>query len=329
MNGIFHKQRFQTFFNILGLFSGIFLVVLFGFFLATGEFSSLDDQIASWFFAGFGLFATALCAVSLYVNKHAFIRAEEQGITAFCHFGLNLKCSYSQIRHVSFGAGNLGIHLHNGKKFNIMHLENGHQLCQYILRRIPGRATASLEKQELLDILVPLRKKHSRLGIASICCFLLIFPSIILTAALTGWKDLQDFHAGDWQIFAAMAGVSILIIAASMILLRQFLLQENRIHELQGSLYQTVLRTSPTPPGNPVRMYLDNEHHTSIRLIVFGFPNSEEVYFTVEQVDPDYAMEQIYTSKVYPTFRELEPEIVDMIEIPLPLPAHPYKEIRS
>lgn len=318
MDGIFHKQRFQTFFNILGLISGIVLVLLFGFFLVIGEFSSLDDRIASWFFAGFGLFTIVLCAVSLHVNRNVFFRAEEQGITAFCHFGLSLKCDYSEVRHVSSGAGNLGIQLNSGKKFNIMHLENADQLCRYIQRRIPGNAVSPLGKQELLDILVPLRKKRSRTGIASICCFLFIFPNIILTAALTDWKDLQDFHAGDWRIFAVMAGIGLLIIAASMILLRQFLLQENRVHELQGALYQKVLRTSPTPPGNPIRMYLDNEYGAAIRLVVFGFPNSEEVYFTVEQVNPTYETEQIHTSKVYPTLRELEPEIADMIEIPLP-----------
>jgi len=64
--------------------------------------------------------------------------------------------------------------------------------------------------------------------------------------------------------------------------------------------------------------YIDDDIYVSVRLTVYGYPNSDEVYFTVEKVNESYEIECIHTSRVYPNINELTPEIEGMTEISLP-----------
>ena len=318
MDGIFRKQRFTVVYNIAGFMSGVFLVCLFGFFIYAGEFSSIDDKIASWFFVCFGLFISVLCGVSLYVNRKAFIHVDDQKISAFCHFGLSLECSLADVSSVSYGGTGFHIQLNNGKRFNLMNLENAYQLGKYIQKRISIKPAISLDKDQLISAIPPLKKKCKQEGISSIICFLLLFPGIFLTSALTGWKDLQEFTSGDWTVFSIMAGVGVIVIAVFCILLRKYLLDTDALNKMQGALYQTILQTAPVQPGNAIKLFLDDDIYASVRLTVYGYPNSDEVYFTVEQINQNFETECIHTSKIYANLNELLPEVEGMTEIALP-----------
>ena len=111
MDGVFGRQRFTKGFNIIGFLSGVILVLLFGFFICAGEPVSLDDIVASWFFVCFGFFTSILCGGSLYVNRKAYIHVDARGISGFCHFGLSLKCDFSDVSSVSYGGTGLNIQL--------------------------------------------------------------------------------------------------------------------------------------------------------------------------------------------------------------------------
>lgn len=174
--------------GIIGLISGAFAVLLFGFIICNGELIALDDIIASCFFICFGLFICILCGISLYVNRKAYIHVDDQKIYAFCHYGLALECDLSEVSNVSFGYTGLNIQLKNGKNYNLMNLENAYQIRKYIHKRISGKPAVFPDKDELLSAIPPLRKKRKREGITSIGCFLLLFPGIFLTAALTGFQ---------------------------------------------------------------------------------------------------------------------------------------------
>lgn len=318
MDGIFCKQRFYAIYNIIGLISGAFAVLLFGFIICNGELIALDDIIASCFFICFGLFICILCGISLYVNRKAYIHVDDQKIYAFCHYGLALECDLSEVSNVSFGYTGLNIQLKNGKNYNLMNLENAYQIRKYIHKRISGKPAVFPDKDELLSAIPPLRKKRKREGITSIGCFLLLFPGIFLTAALTGWKDLQDFGVKDWTVFSIIAGVGIIVIVVFCILLRKYLLDTDELNKMQGTLYQTILRNSPVQAGNALKSFIDDDICASIRLTVYGYPNSDEVYFTVEQVNQNFEIECIHESRIYTDINALIPETESMIEIPLP-----------
>lgn len=318
MDGVFCKQRFTRVYNVIGLISGAFLVSLFCFFISIGEYSTLDDVVVSCFFVFFGLFISILCGISLYVNRKAYIHVDDQKISAFCHFGLSLECDLSDVSSVSYGGTGLNIQLKSGKKYNLMNLENAYQIGKYIQKRISERPTISLAKDELMVAISPLRKKRKREGISSVICFLLIFPGIFLTAALTDWKDLYEFSSNDWTVFSIMLGVGVIVVVVFCILLRKYLLDTDELNQMQGSLYQTILQTAPVQPGNAIRLFIDDDVHASIRLTIYGYPNSDCVYFTVEQVNQSYEIECIHTSRVYSNINELAPETEGMTEIALP-----------
>lgn len=318
MDGVFGKQRFTKVYNIAGLISGVFLVLLFGFFIIIGEYSTLDDVIVSCFFVCFGLFISILCAISLHVNRKAYIHVDDQKISAFCHFGLSLECDLFDVSSVSYGGTGLNIQLKSGKKYNLMNLENAYQIGKYIQKRISVKPTISLDKDELMAAIPPLRKKRKYEGVASIICFLLLFPGIILTSVLTGWKDLHDFTPNDWTIFSIIAGVGVIAIVVFCILLRKYLLHTDELSKIQGTLYQIILQTAPVQPGNAIKLFIDGEVYASIRLTVYGYPDSDEVYFTVEHVNRNFEVERIHESRIYSNINELAPEIEGMTEIALP-----------
>lgn len=318
MDGVFCKQGFTKVYNIIGLVSGAFLTLLFGFFICIGEFSTLDDVIIAYFFICFGIFISILCSISLYVNRKAHIHVDEHKISAFCHYGLSLECELSDVSSVSYGGTGLNIQLKSGKKYNLMNLNNAYQIGKYLQKRLFVKPTISLDKDKLIATITPLRKKRKREGISSIFCFLLIFPGIFLTAALTGWKDLHEFSSNDWTIFSIMLGVGVFVVVIFSILLRKCLLHTDELNKMQGMLYQTILQTAPVQSGNAIKLFIDDDIYASIRLTIFGYPNSDEVYFTVEGVNQSYEIECIHTSRVYPNIEELTSEVEGMTEIALP-----------
>lgn len=87
---------------------------------------------------------------------------------------------------------------------------------------------------------------------------------------------------------------------------------------ITSSSYQTILQTTPVQPGNAIKLYIDDDVYSSIRLTIYGYPNSDEVYFTVEQVNQSFEIERIHTSRVYSNINELSPEVEGMTEIALP-----------
>lgn len=313
MDGVFIKGRFSAFFNILGLVSGLFLTALFGWLLLSGEFQTLDDRLLSAFFAGFGIFVVLFCGLSLWVSRKVRIHLDDKGITAFCHYGLKLSCTYSEIRSVTYGGTGLNIHLASGNRYNLMHLQNACALGRYIERRIP-------EQQEEMPLsqILSLRLKCKWEGICAMAGFPLLIPLAIFTSALTGWKELHQFSARDWQVFGILGTLCLALIAATCISLRRYLLHSEQLHSVLGSAHQHLLRTAPLLPGNAIALYLDDMRHASLRLTVFGYPNMEDVYFTVEQVSCDFQLECIHRSDLFPSIRDLAPELEGMIPIPLP-----------
>lgn len=318
MDGVFAKWRFARVYNIIGLISGVFLVLFFGFFICAGEFSTLDDMIFSCFFVCFGLFVSILCGFSLYVNRKACIHVDDRKISAYCHFGLRLECDLSEVKNISYGGFTLNIQLKNGRKYNLINLENACQIGKYIQKRLSPEPAMYHGKEELMAAVPLLKRKRKREGIASIVCFLLIFPGIILTAALTDWKDLHEFSANDWTVFLIMLGAGVVVIALFSILLRRYLLDTDELNKMQGTLYQTILYTAPLQSGNAIKAFVDDDTCPSVRLTIFGYPNSDEVYVTVEQVNQKFEIECIYTSGVYANINEIASKIEDMTEIALP-----------
>lgn len=317
MDGEFYKGGFRAVTNILGTVCGMIVALLGAVVCAAGS-GTLDDVVIGGFFVFFGLLVFVICGVSLYVNRKAFIHVDEEKISAFCHYGLRLRCKLTDVGNVSYGGEGLSLRLKNGRKYNLMHMKNPFQVGKYIQKRISAQPAALADKKTMLAAIASLRKKRHAEGIASPVGFLLLIPGTFLASGLTGWRELHEFSARDWQVFAVMAGLGVAVAAVSSVLLCKCLLHTEKLHELQGTLYQNILRTAPPLPGNVIKLFIDDEVRAYYRLTVYGYPNSDEVYYTVESVDQNYEIACTYTSKVYANFAELEPIISNMTEIAIP-----------
>lgn len=318
MDAEFRKQRFTIIYNLAGLLSGVVLVFLFGFFLFDGAYTDLDDILCSVFFTLFGALVAVLCGGSLFVNRKAFLRAEEQRITGLCQLGLSLNCTYPDVRSVSCNGVALSIQLKSGKTYTLMNLENGAALARYIQKRMCFDPEIPLNPSGLMSQISPLTKKRNREAMGLLVCFLLLILGILLTAALTCWKDLSAFSRTDWIVFGVMSALGILVIAVIVELTRRCAAHNNALFRLRSAMNQAVFRGSPLPPGNPVKVFLDDPITPSLRLTVFGYPNCQEVYFTVEQMNRDNLLSKIYESDIYPDLETASVEFEDLTEIPLP-----------
>ena len=156
------------------------------------------------------------------------------------------------------------------------------------------------------------------MGIVSACGFLLLIPLLLLASELTELKEFQDFTSYDWLIFTPIICAGIIIIVVSFIFFFRFLLLKRKIYKIQRNLYQTLLRTSPVGPGNALKLFIANNVFSPMRLTVFGCPDSGNVYYTMETVNRYYEIECVYTSKTYPSFKDIEPQFKGTTEIPLP-----------
>lgn len=316
MDGIFSNRRWTAISNILGLVSGIFLAALFIFLMIVDDFGS--DTGLSLYFIGLGILVFLLCAVSLYVNKNAYIHAEGDELSGYFHFGLALRCRIEEIEAISWGGTMLNLQLKNGKQYVMYNLGNAYELGKYIKQRMPLSPLATKSKEQLMQTVRTMGTRRRNTGFALAGCFVLIFAGIFLTVWLTDGREMRDFTAVDWQVFRSMIAADVLLMAAVVVLIRRFLRSSETFQQNLEDLLLLVLRTAPLPAGNPRHVYIAMDDEPPVRVTVCGFPHSEEVYYIAEVLTGDYILEQVHTSKVYPAMDALESELTELTEIQIP-----------
>lgn len=319
MIGIFSNNIARKAAIIIGLISGVLLLLLMSSLLLFMQNKDLDDIVGSLFFCIFGCAEALVCGLLLHRDRRAFLQANECRIQGFCQIGGALDCQIQDIKDISFHPNGMHIVLRSGKRYILHNLQNGVQVQDYIYRRLPTEEAPPLDKEKTIAQLAWLNKRQKPEIAIAICSVILVIPCIILTAWLTDWKELHEFVRQDWLIFGAMGIILVLLFAVFAILLRLAIRHSDQYRALSCSLYQQVLRATSPGPGNLLRMYVDDERYASGRICVYGFPNADDVYFTVEDVDIGYEIRHQYTSEIYPDMQSLMEALEDdLIEIPIP-----------
>lgn len=319
MEGVFSRNKARKAAIIIGLISGVFLLLLMSSLLLFMQNKDLDDIVGSLFFCIFGLSESVICGLLLHRDQLAFLHVDEERIRGYCQIGTYLDCRILDVKHISFMPNGTHIVLHSGKRYILHNLQNGFQIQEYIYKLLPKQEVPLLNKDETIAQLTRLKKRQKPEIAIALCSVILVIPCVILTAWLTDWKDLHEFVRRDWLIFGAMGIILVLLFAVFAILLRLAIRHSDQYRALSSSLYQQVLRTTSPGPGNLLRMYVDDERYASGRICVYGFPNADDVYFTVEDVDMGYEIRHQYTSEIYPDMQSLMEALEDdLIEIPIP-----------
>lgn len=319
MIGVFSKNKGMKAVKIIGLISGLLVLLIMVSLLIFMKDKDLDDIVGSVFFCIFGGLEAVACGILLYRDTKAFIRVDEERIVAYCQMGRFLDCQIDTVKDIRFMPNGMHIILSNGKRYILSNLQNGLQIQEYIFRRLPKEEVLPLDKETTIAQLVHLKKCQKPEIAIAVCAILLVIPIILLTAWQTGWKELHAFESRDWLLLGIMGITIVVLFAVFTIALWRGTRHSEQYRALASSLYQQVLRTSPPGPGNIIRMYVDEERYASIRVSVYGYPNADDVYCTVEIVDAAFEIQCLHTSEVFPNMQALMESLgEDLTEIPIP-----------
>lgn len=125
-----------------------------------------------------------------------------------------------------------------------------------------------------------------------------MFINIFIAVFLTGGKEMYDFSKLDWILFAVMGVIETLTLIATFYFAGKYGRQMLRIEHLKYRFKGAIIASQPLPSGNPIRIYTD-ENHTG-RIIVFGYPNNEGVYYCVQEFsESEFRLDIVHTSKIY------------------------------
>lgn len=312
MNGIFEKSRFSIY-NIIGIIIGLSLIVTFTHFVITNEFNS-ESLFTSIFFIFFGLAITILCFLSLFLNKGAYFRLDENGITSQFSLKTKLNCKYSEIAFCECMYDNLIIRMHNGKRYFISKMVNADFICAEIRKRINVYSKKDdMPLEEMLSELSKIKEKRKKMLIITIVLVSLMFLSIAVITIVTGGKDISDFNNNENKLFIGYIVFEVIDVICAFFFASKCGNLNHLVSEKIALIKKNILKNAPLPTGNLLKVYMDADY--TVRVIIFGYPNADDVYYITQAVDDRFNIVTTYSSKVFENIDVLQSDLDDLIDI--------------
>ena len=163
---------------------------------------------------------------------------------------------------------------------------------------------------EELNKLKAIKKK----GLIYVCSGLaLMFINIFITVFLTGDREMYEFRKTDWIVFAIMCVIEIVTVIATFYFARKTGKNNVPIEKLKYCIRRTIVESYPLLPGNVIKVFSD-ENYTG-RITLFGYPNDDSVYYTVQQFASDYTFFKSYESEIFENIEQLQGDFEVLIDI--------------
>ncbi len=318
MEGVLYKRKDIITINVVGMIAGLAMALLSACLLFVKGLSGLDGVIAFLSLILFGLLGFTYCGITIYVNRRAYIHADDEGISAFCHNGFSLKCAMAEVAVVFYSGASLHIELESGKKYNILYVENAFQLGKFIQERVLQNHKKALDRGEIKIDISSLKRTRINETIGAVLMLLIFIAGVLCTAKLTGWKDAQEFSSGEVAIFIIMSLAGIVSILVAMVFLSRSIWHSRELEMKQITLNQLVLLTTPVRPGNAIKMYVDDVLYGKMRVTIYGYPNQDKVYFVAERINKDFDLACVYESGILANMDHALSQLMDMKEVPIP-----------
>lgn len=311
MDGKFIKNK-TPYFALFLLMSGVYDVVISGRLLVRVGFSSGRNSLFAILFVLLGLALCVLCVLALCVRRNMRLHIESGHISGVLRFGQKLECDVSEIEYAEAGVAVLSIKLKSGKLYTITGLKNAMELYDCIrgglepVEEMCSRETLEEEVRKLKDV----RKKAvSRVYIS----MALWFADILLCVALTGARDLGTFSVRDWLVFGVMMTLLAGIVVSTFVMAVRAGKYLPLIQEKSHRLRRVLLESEPLGKGKCRKILADDG--AFIRVVIYGFPNAEDAYLTIEAIDRQLRLCCVYESPIYPS----EEEMLAVEKLPRPL----------
>ena len=302
------KNQRSRIWSIPVFLSGAFLIGLYGF-LRTVD-SQAGSDLVVLFLMGAGFCLTAVLS-GLY-NRKGYIRLENGRIQARYHWLGRLDCAIEDIAFVLPQVNTLTILLKSGKRYLITGVEDSWFLSRLIRRRLYAaeRELPDSLRRELNRA----KAKRTKALTWVICGTAMLFVNILLTVLLTGGRELHEFSRSDWNRFLGMVFGELFLLIALLGVANQCGRQLLTLEVLRYRLRGALITITPLPTNQARCVYTDEDN--SGRVVVCGFPNSESVYYCVQEFSADEKLETVYSSQIYASQKELpEDEFSKLMDI--------------
>ena len=276
--------------SILCLCCGLFIVMMFVFCAINGV-----NKYEVAFGLAFGGLYTLGSVISLFFNFRAYLNMDNGYITGKYHLFGRIHCHLSDVEFVLAQPNALTIQLKNGKIHRILGVANSWFFCSSIRKHLIYDKTETPD--QLIEELEACKSSRKKELIALCSGIGLMFVFILITVLLTGARDLKDFSRADWFIFSCFCVVEVITIILVFCLASRAGKNTLFVDKLKYDIRRRTIETTPLLPGNAIKVFADELYTT--RIIVFGFPNTDSIYYTVERIGFDYSLREEGKSKIY------------------------------
>ena len=301
VKAIFLKKYFAS---IFCLCCGLFLFVMFILCIING----VTDVIPGIIFASF---CTIGGLISLFFNHKAELVIEDGHIKGKYHLFGKISCNVSDVEFALAQINVLTIQLKNGKVYRIFGVSNSWVLCSAIRRDIDYHLN---ESPETLIKKLNICKSDRKKDIVYVCIGIaLMFVYIFATAILTEWKDLSEFNKNERLGFYIFCIAEAITFFVTMLIANKAGKKILSIEKTQYDVRKRIIETSALLLGNVIKIYSDEEYR--IRVTLFGYPNSDSVYYTVESIGYDYLLNKVNESQILEDTKHLPEEFESLIDI--------------
>ena len=306
MDGVFLRKKFNGWLFLLFV-CGLFFIGLY-IFLNIVDPKATSELLT---FLIMGILIILVVIPSWLLNFGAFVHIDENSIKAKYHWFGKIDCKLSDVTFAVARVNTLIIQLKDGKTHTIMGIENSWPLASLIRRNMLFKST---EQPETLIGKLNDLKSAKKKGLIYVCSGLaLMFINIFVTVFLTGEREMHEFSKIDWTTFAIMGVVEIATIIATFYFAQKTGGNNIPIEKLRYEIQRRIIETQPLLPGFVIAVYTDENYMR--RITLFGYPNDNAVYYSVQEFASDYTLFRAYTSDVYDSQEELPADFETLIDI--------------
>lgn len=306
MDGIFLRKKFNIWLFIM-LISGLFFIGLYIFLKVYDPLATSETVLLLIL----GLMIILCTIPSWLLNSGAFIRVESDSIKAKYNWFGKIDCKLSDVVFAEAGLNTLIIQLSDGKTHTVMGLDNSYMLASMIRRSMSFNVTEQPDVLiKKLDALKQERKKGILYVISGIA---VMFVLIFVTVFLTDEKETEQFNRSDWIVFAIMCLMEIVTVFITFRFANKTGKKKVPIEKLQYTVRRKIIETQPTLPGFVKAVYSDDNY--TYRVTLSGFSDKSDVYFSVQEFNPDYALVLTGESPTYESRDEIPVDFGALIDI--------------
>lgn len=303
MDGIIIKKKKW---QIIGLVWGL---IFGGLFICMGMSLGSKDLGIVIFNAAAGILVAVFSIVSLCIQKKVFIHLDDEGINAFCHYGLSLNCCYDDIKEVSLDPNDhshMKLRLKNGRRYSVFHIRNYVEIYRFILNRIddPVRKDISVNNSEEIVNNIRSEKKKESVFLAGAVILIMVFTMIVIRF-LNG-REVAELDRADKTVFYCITGFAAIIYVCGLVWGNNHRKRMQELQKKSEGFQSIMLKASYVNHNRCIAMFLDDMALPALRVLVFGYPNSESVFCRLETLNGDYKVVKCVESEIFDNYEELE-----------------------